>query len=463
MSSFSNSDEENVGMSPVRKRAKRTYISASEKNIILNIYKAELLKNPGKSVTDIVQITARTAGVSKRSVFRIRKEGMSGEISSPKRTKIRQKIVEKVDDFDKNVIRRIVHQFFHRNELPTIEKVLEVVNADPTLPNFQRTTFYKLLKSINFKFTRRGRNSFLNDREDIVVWRRSYLRQLKQFREANRQIYYLDETWINAGHAKNFVWKDTSIISARAAHSSGLSTGLKNPSGKGKRLIITHIGSVNGFVDGALWTFESKKTVNYHEEMNAAKFEDWFSKIIDKLEENSVVVMDNAPYHSRKIEKIPTSKWKKADIQQWLRERGIMFADDMVKIELLHIVKQQQITDVYAVNEIAKRKNVTILRLPPYHCELNPIEMIWAQVKNYVAARNSTFKFCDMVRLFTEAINVVTPENWKKCIDRVITDFEEKFWQLDGIIESAIEPFIINLNDSDDSLVSNTSCESNIE
>ncbi|CAK9834558.1 hypothetical protein ANTRET_LOCUS11073 [Anthophora retusa] len=266
-----------------------------------------MLKNPGKSVTDIVQITARTAGVSKRSVFRIRKEGMSGEISSPKRTKIRQQIVEKVDDFDKNVIRRIVHQFFHRNELP-IEKVLEVVNADPTLPNFKRTTFYKLLKSINFKFTRRGRDSFLNDREDIVVWRRSYLRQLKQFREANRQIYYLDETWINAGHAKNFVWKDTSITSARAAHSSGLSTGLKNPSGKEKRLIITHIGSANGFVDGALWTFESKKTVNYHEEMNAAKFEDWFSKIIDKLEETSVVVMDNAPYHSRKTDKIPTSK-----------------------------------------------------------------------------------------------------------------------------------------------------------
>ncbi|CAK9822948.1 hypothetical protein ANTRET_LOCUS5679 [Anthophora retusa] len=197
--------------------------------------------------------------------------------------------------------------------------------------------------------------------------------------------------------------------------------------------------------------------------MNAAKFEDWFSKIMDKLEENSVVVMDNAPYHSRKTDKIPTSKWKKANIQQWLRARGIMFADDMVKIELLHIVKQQQATDVYAVNEIAKRKNVTILRLPPYHCELNPIEMIWAQVKNYVAARNSTFKFCDMVRLFTEAINVVTPENWKKCIDHVITDFEEKFWQLDGIIESAIEPFIINLNDSDDSSVSNTSCESNIE
>ena len=24
------------------------------------------------------------------------------------------------------------------------------------------------------------------------------------------------------------------------------------------------------------------------------------------------------------------------------------------------------------------------MRLPPYHCELNPIEMAWAQVKGYI-------------------------------------------------------------------------------
>ncbi|KAJ8983152.1 hypothetical protein NQ317_016251 [Molorchus minor] len=30
---------------------------------------------------------------------------------------------------------------------------------------------------------------------------------------------------------------------------------------------------------------------------------------------------------------------------------------------------------------MAKARDVTILRLPPYHCELNPIELIWAQKK----------------------------------------------------------------------------------
>jgi len=38
------------------------------------------------------------------------------------------------------------------------------------------------------------------------------------------------------------VWQDETIKSVKEAHRQGLSTGLKNPSGKGKRLIILHIG-----------------------------------------------------------------------------------------------------------------------------------------------------------------------------------------------------------------------------
>lgn len=37
--------------------------------------------------------------------------------------------------------------------------------------------------------------------------------------------------------------------------------------------------------------------------------------------------------------------------------KEITFADDMVKIKLLYIVKQQKIIDIYAINEVAKEKN----------------------------------------------------------------------------------------------------------
>lgn len=46
----------------------------------------------------------------------------------------------------------------------------------------------------------------------------------------------------------------------------------------------------------------------------------------------------------------------------------------------------------YATDTYAREKNIEVLRLPPYHCKLNPIEMIWGQVKGYVAGENKTFK-----------------------------------------------------------------------
>ncbi|CAH1957897.1 unnamed protein product [Acanthoscelides obtectus] len=184
-----------------------------------------------------------------------------------------------------------------KNEIPTIDKILKQVNDDEDLPNFKRSTFHKLLKELDFRFLKRGRNSLLIEKEEIVIWRREYLRKIRQFRAEGRKIYYLDETWVNAGHTQGKVW----------AFLDGLSTGLKNPA-----------GSVDGFVPEALWAFESKKTGDYHEEMDGNSFENWFKKILPTLDDNAIIVMDNAPYHSRKLEKIPTMATKKADIQQWL-------------------------------------------------------------------------------------------------------------------------------------------------
>lgn len=121
---------------------------------------------------------------------------------------------------------------------------------------------------------------------------------------------------------------DTSIEHPRQAFLEGLSTGLKNPSGKGKRLIILHIGSDDGFVEDGLLVFESKQTGDYHADMNADLFEDWFKNIISCLEENSVIVMDNASYHSRRIYKAPNTGTRKGGIQEWLRRNNISFDND---------------------------------------------------------------------------------------------------------------------------------------
>lgn len=249
-----------------------------------------------------------------------------------------------------------MHSFLINNELPTIDKLLQAVNEDEDLPNFRRTTFYKLLKSLNFEHERRSRHSLLIEIEEIILWGRQYLENIKAYRQEGYKIYYTDETWINARHTTTKVWKDKTLQSAKQVFLSGLSAGNKNPSGKGKRIIVTHIGSENGLVENCGWVFESNKSGDYHKEMNSKSFEAWFGKTLKYLEGGAVIILDNAPYHSCKIEKIPTSSWPKQKIKDWLQSKDINLNESMLKLQLLDLVKKHRSQfEGFIIDETAKK------------------------------------------------------------------------------------------------------------
>lgn len=227
-------------ISPPRKRVKKGHLSVKEKEMILNVYKCEMQNNPEDVIVNIVKTVSNKTGVSCASVYNvIRDYKNSHTFAAPKTNQNRKNSFDAIDDFDRNAIRRKIHNFFFKNEMPTLDKVLKEVNDDNDLPNFKRSTLHKFLKTLNFKYQRRGRNSMLLDKDEIVIWRRNYLKQIKQYRIENRKIYYLDETWVNSGHTKAHVWVDETIKSSRQAFFSGLSTGLKNPAGK-RRLKLNY-------------------------------------------------------------------------------------------------------------------------------------------------------------------------------------------------------------------------------
>lgn len=278
--------------------------------------------------------------------------------------------------------------------------------------------------------------------------RRNYLRSIQKFRSEGKNIYYLDETWANSGHHKNCVWQDTSITSAHQALKQGLTVGLKAPSGKGKRLIITHAGSENGFVSGAEDVFIGKKgTGDYHEEMDGDRFEHWFvNKLLPNIKPNSVIVMDNASYHSVKVEKIPTKSTRKAVIQGWLTDKDIPWSSDMIISELMLLVNSaRHIYDVYRIDSIAEKAGHAVLRLPPYHCELNPIELVWGHVKNRIASKNKNFSLSEVKDLAEEALRNETPDMWKHSVQHVI-EVESRFWAIDNITDNLMDAFIITAN-----------------
>lgn len=185
---------------------------------------------------------------------------------------------------------------------------------------------------------------------------------------------------------------------------------------------------------------------DYHEDMNGNVFKGWLESVLPSLEENAVIVMDNAPYHSVKSEKSPTQSWKKSDIIDWLHGKGISTEDNLLKLQLLELAKEycRLHPTTYVIDDLVTHSGRTILRLPPYHCNLNPIELIWAQVKQHVAANNITYKLGDVKELLNEGIRIVTAERWKDCVNHIIKE-EKRMWDLDGIVEDIVEEIVINL------------------
>ena len=138
---------------------------------------------------------------------------------------------------------------------------------------------------------------------------------------------YLDETFLNANHTVNKCWL---IVGERV---------IQVPTRKGSRIIILHAGSKDGFVNNGLLTFQSKtKSADYHEEMNAETFTKWFTEqLLPHIPPNSLIVTDNAPYHSMQSNKIPTMSSRKADMQQWLSGNTIHFDRSWVRAQLYNL------------------------------------------------------------------------------------------------------------------------------
>ncbi|KAI8431038.1 hypothetical protein MSG28_001109 [Choristoneura fumiferana] len=67
-------------------------------------------------------------------------------------------------------------------------------------------------------------------------------------------------------------------------------------------------------VENWSWRQKNRKVIT----MDAHNFEKWFERILDKIQPRSVVVMNNAPYHSRQLENVPNMSWRKDAIQAWL-------------------------------------------------------------------------------------------------------------------------------------------------
>lgn len=103
--------------------------------------------------------------------------------------------------------------------------------------------------------------------------------------------------------------------------------------------------------------------------------------------------------------------------------------ENSLKAELIVALKQMTVSILYEVDEIAKKQGHEILRTPPYHPELQPIELCWGVVKNHIA-RNCDFTLSNLKIQLEEGFNKVDNLVCKKAIGK-IKKKEDEFWDED--------------------------------
>ena len=103
---------------------------------------------------------------------------------------------------------------------------------------------------------------------------------------------------------------------------------------------------------------------------------------------------------------------------------------------------------VYKTDKIANLHGHEVIRTPVRHCELNPIELIWAQVKGFVAKNNTTFRINDVKELTYAAFGKITKDVWTNTEEHVVK-IEKEYCKENCIDRNVIESIIIEFCDDD--------------
>ncbi|XP_041982726.1 uncharacterized protein LOC121735835 [Aricia agestis] len=430
-------------MSNLKSERKRKVIHGEGRAIIARVYhflqeeynfmKANNMDNCDLSpLANIRKRTAEATGISERTVTTILKEekelpSSSASFTSPMKKRRKRNNKFDLDNINLEIIRTTV-QNFHivEKQMPTLVKLRsslrENIGFDGCL-----NTLRLVLQKLGYKWVKIGNNrEQLQERHEIQLWRYNFLKKISQYRSEGRPIVYTDETYVLTSHVQQNTW------SYRKKGPKG-NTQFSKKVDPGSRFIIVHAGSSDGFVPNASLVYKATSTAGDHSiDMNYDNYVKWLSeKLLPNLPEKSVIVMDNASYHNIRSSKIPTSKSTKGEMQHWLTENGISYDNSLKRIELNDLIKKNKERFItFKIDELMRRKGFEILRLPPYHPELNPIENIWGILKNRIVLRNRGQNMTVVQSLINECISDIDQTTWRntcKHVEKIEKEYMKYF------------------------------------
>uniref|UniRef100_A0A8R1E8X0 DDE_3 domain-containing protein n=2 Tax=Caenorhabditis japonica TaxID=281687 RepID=A0A8R1E8X0_CAEJA len=155
----------------------------------------------------------------------------------------------------------------------------------------------------------------------------------------------------------------------------------------------------------------SEILVDYHQCMDAQMYEKYMKAVLPLIAaaapvgRQPILVIDNASIHNTVVAKIPTKSSSKQSLVDFLADHGVAASIFNLKDDLWKEVEDfinsrggRNSMKKYLVDEYAATLGVKIVRLPPYHCQFSPIELIWNQLKSYLRSAGKTSDKLEVVR-----------------------------------------------------------------
>jgi len=374
--------------------------------------------------------TADAIGIGEATVKRIMASYNRDPKSLENSIKMRGRPSHLVGESNQELVRHYIRTANKNGEYITLNNIKIFLKENTFDEAFHIATLSRTLNRWGYEFGKGTRSQHLKEKNHVIVARQKYLRAMKENRNKDGSIIrneiYLDESYVNKNHSNDFIW-----------YFGEDGPWVQKPTGNGDRLIIINAISCNGWIEGAKLVFKSsRKTGDYHGQMNWDLFKKWFVEmLLPNIPNNSIIIMDNASYHNKLSETSPpTYLSAKSKIIEWLNNKKIEFKNDLLKPELIEILNKENPIPVFEIDEIARKHGHKILRTPPYHPELQPIEVCWGVVKNHIA-RNCDFSMKNLQEQLEKGFEKVTGNTCVKIIKK-IRKVEKTFWDDDKKLDS---------------------------
>lgn len=383
-------------------------LHSQAREVVDNIYKfmkKEACEGP-VLIKQIQDRVAKATGISRRSVQRIMKEARNGEggprFCTPHVKRPRRRKTTNIDNFNKCVIRRIFCEFYHtKGHHPPNKTLLSVLRERINFKGSDWSLRY-IINKLGFRRKKCcSKYKILIEKSEIREKRLSYLQALAQYKKEGRPVVYTYKMYIHS-------------------------------------YLIIHAASEIGFIHNALFIFESD--VQSDVQHNSEIYEHWLrEKLIPNLPPKSVVVVDEMSYNVTLIS-VPTSSSRRADMVTWLLQHNIPFEKEMYKPELHRLIKlNKNKFTVFKLDTLLAEYGHSVLRLPKYHADLNPLDQVWAAIiKEFVADRINTLIFSDLINVIKEKLNLIVKDEWFS-IYKSIQETEKNYLLTELVIDEATE------------------------